>query len=105
MKQKYQNLYKRIVEILSQSSSDTRMKVGAILLKDDRIISTGYNGQISGQPHIPIIINGHDISTVHAEVNALCFATKEGISTKDCEIFITHFPCHACTKLLIQAGE
>jgi dCMP deaminase len=104
MKKEHIMLYKNIVLELSKFSVDNRLKVGAILLKDKRIISTGYNGQISGQPHDSIIIDNHDVSTIHAEMNCLLFAAKIGISTNNCEIFISHFPCINCLKHLIQAG-
>lgn len=101
---KHLKLYSELLDILKESSKDTRLKVGAILLKDKRIVATGYNGQVSGQPHEPIIVHGHDISTIHGEQNILCFCAKHGISTDGCEIVITHSPCQVCTKMLIQAG-
>jgi dCMP deaminase len=50
------------------------------------------------------MVGGHDISTVHAEMNIITFAAKQGISTKGCDVVITHSPCQVCTKLLIQSG-
>jgi len=104
MKENYKILYSEIVNTLSKFSTDKKLNVGALLLKDGRIIATGYNGQPSGQAHIPVLYDGHDISTIHAEENCLLFAAKNGIATKYCEIFVTHFPCVHCMKSLFQAG-
>lgn len=97
-------LYLDICRKLAESSKDTRLKVGALLLRDDRIVATGYNGQLSGAPHEPVMINGHDISTVHAEMNILAFCAKNGIPTAGCDMIVTHIPCQICTKLLVSAG-
>ena len=78
--------------------------MGALILKDNRIIATGYNGQPSGWSHEPVIKEGHDVSTIHAEQNCIALCAKNGVSLKGCEILVTHFPCHVCTKLLLQAG-
>lgn len=104
MKPKYKKLYSEIVKILASFSKDKRKQVGALLLKDNRIIATGYNGKPNNFPEKEYLINNHDISAVHAEMNCLCFAAKHGISIKDCEIFVSHFPCIQCTKLLYQSG-
>jgi dCMP deaminase len=101
---KHLDLYKDVVKLLANASKDKRLKVGAILLKDGRIVATGYNGQIRGQPHDPIMQDGHDISTVHSEMNIIAFCSKQGISTNDCMMLTTHSPCQICTKLMIQAG-
>lgn len=101
---KHKELYTEIVKMLAQSSKDPRLKVGAILLKDGRIVATGYNGQLRGHPHKPLMIGGHDISTVHAEMNVISFCSKNGISTDGCEMITTHSPCQICTKLIVQAG-
>lgn len=96
--------YAEIVKLLASFSKDTRLKVGACILKNDRIISTGYNGQLPGHAHIPVVVDGHDVSTIHAEQNCLMHCAKEGISTDGCFIIVSHFPCIHCTKMLIMAG-
>ena len=101
---KLANNFSLILLALAESSRDTRVKVGAIILRNNRIISTGYNGQLPKLPHEPIMCNGNDISTVHAEQNALMHFVKYGIATDGCILFVTHFPCHNCTKLAIMAG-
>lgn len=86
-----------------------RAYVGCVLVnKDNRIVSTGYNGSVSGNPHCDEVghtmRDGHCIATIHAEMNALLYCAKEGISVKGCKCYVTHFPCLNCTKALIQAG-
>ena len=94
-----------IARILGDNSKCYRAKVGAILVKDNRIISTGYNGKPSGW-------NDESCSdeckgckeTIHAEVNAIIFAAKNGMSTKDCVLYVTHSPCQSCCLAIIQSG-
>ncbi len=104
MKTNYKQMYAKMAFTLSQFSKDKRNKVGALLLKDGRIVSTGYNGKPSNIPEKSVMQFGHDVGAVHAEMNCLCFAARKGISVEDCEIFVSHFPCIHCTKLLYQAG-
>lgn len=104
VKKSHIKLYKQIVLELSKMSQDNRLKVGCLLLKDGRIIATGYNGQMSGQPHEQILKDNHDVSTIHAEMNCLMFSVKHGIDVDKCEIFVSHYPCMNCIKHLYQAG-
>ena len=101
---KNQAQYTTIVKAIADCSKDSRLKVGALILKDNRIIATGYNGQPSGWSHEPVMVEGHDVSTIHAEQNCIALCAKNGISLECCEVLVTHFPCHVCTKLLYQAG-
>ena len=101
--------FMEIAELVASRSTCDRAFGGCLLVNDDnRIISTGYNGSISGQPHCDDIghtmRDGHCIATIHAEMNALIYCAKEGISVKGCTAYVTHFPCLNCTKALIQAG-
>ncbi len=64
----------------------------------------GYNGNLPGTPHVQIMRDGHDIAKIHAEQNAITDCAKRGVSTADCDAYITHFPCVICVKLLISAG-
>ena len=101
--------FMEICEMVAQRSTCDRAFVGCVLVnKDNRIVSTGYNGSIGGNPHCDEIghtmRDGHCIATIHAEMNALLYCAKEGISVKDSKAYVTHFPCLNCTKALIQAG-
>lgn len=94
--------------LLSLRSTCTRLEVGATIVRDKRIIAGGYNGSVSGDVHCIdedcYVVDGHCIRTIHAEMNALLQCAKLGIPTNDAEIYVTHFPCLACTKALLQAG-
>lgn len=96
------------LNVATRSTCD-RAFVGCVLVNsDNRIVSTGYNGAISGNPHCDevghTLRDGHCIATIHAEMNALLYCAKEGIGVKGCICYVTHFPCLNCTKSLIQAG-
>jgi len=104
IKNKHRQFFKGIVESASKMSHDKKLQVGALLVKNGRIVTTGYNGQPAGIEIPKIEENGHDITTIHAEMNCLLFAARNGISTEDCEIVVSHYPCLHCTKHLIQAG-
>ena len=90
---------------IGDNSKCCRAKVGAILVKDNRIISTGYNGKPSGWNDEACAgdCNGCK-ETIHAEVNAIVFAAKNGMSTKNCVLYVTHSPCEHCCLSIIQAG-
>jgi len=94
--------------ILSTRSTCTRLHVGAVIVQNNRIISSGYNGSVSGTPHCTdvgdLIVDGHCIRAVHAEQNALMQAAQMGISVDGAEVYVTDVPCVHCTKLLLQAG-
>lgn len=84
-----------------------RALVGAIAVKDNRIIMSGYNGSPKGLSHCTTghkLVNKHCIRTVHAEQNIICSAAKFGVSLKDCTIYTTLQPCFECLKLLISVG-
>lgn len=96
--------FKEIVQITSKRSPCKRLQVGCLLVKDNRIISQGYNGFLSGLPHNSIIVDNHEISTIHAEQNALMDCSKRGVSSDNCVAYITHYPCLNCAKLLYAGG-
>lgn len=96
--------YKNIVNLTAERSVCPRLQVGCLLIKDNRIISQGYNGYLSGCPHDPILKDGHNIGTIHAEQNAIVDCAKRGVSSNLCTAFITHYPCFNCFKLLVAGG-
>jgi len=87
-----------IALLISQRSCCHRLRVGSIIVKDNRIISTGYNGFLPGAEHKSIVINNHEQATVHSEQNAICDAASRMVSVKDSSIYVTHFPCINCFK-------
>ena len=96
--------FKEISLVTSKRSSCTRLNVGCVLVKDNRIISQGYNGFLPGQPHESIVRNNHEQATVHAEQNSICDCAKRGVSCEGATAYITHFPCIICCRLLIASG-
>ena len=89
-----------IAFLISSRSSCKRLKVGCVLVKDTRIISVGYNGFLPRVPHISIVRDNHEQSTVHAEQNCISDYAKRGISCDKSIAFITHYPCINCAKIL-----
>ena len=96
--------FKEIVICTTKRSSCKRLQVGCLLVKDNRIISQGYNGFLPGCIHKSVIRDGHEQATVHAEQNAVCDCAKRGVSSEGCTAYISHFPCIICTRLLIASG-
>lgn len=92
--------FKEIVEVTRKRSPCKRLQVGCLFVKDNRIISQSYNGFLPGCQHISIMHNNHEVGTIHAEQNAILDCAKRGVSCKDCIVYITHFPCATCAKLL-----
>ena len=91
--------------LTSSRSSCHRLNVGCVIVSPDKtILSTGYNGFIAGAPHTSIVRNNHEQATVHAETNAVAFCAKQGISIKDASIYVTHYPCINCFKVLVASG-
>jgi dCMP deaminase len=96
--------FSKIVSVTAERSSCERLHVGCLLVKDNRIISQGYNGHLPGCKHESIIRNNHEQATVHAEQNALCDCAKRGVSCKDSTAYVTHYPCIICCRLLLASG-
>ena len=104
----WQEYFMNLAMTVSQRGTCDRAYVGCVIVnKENRIVSTGYNGSIKGNPHCDEIghtmRDGHCIATIHAEMNALLYCAKEGLSVNGCIAYVTHFPCLNCTKSLIQA--
>lgn len=109
MRKSWNEYFIELAATVAQRGTCDRAYVGCVLVNsENRIVSTGYNGSIAGNPHCDEVghtmRDGHCIATIHAEMNALLYCAKEGISTKGCICYVTHFPCLNCTKALIQAG-
>jgi len=96
--------FSEISEVTSKRSSCERLKVGCVLVNENRIISQGYNGFLPGCPHISIIRNNHEQATVHAEQNAIADCAKRGVSCDGSTAYITHYPCIICTRVMLAAG-
>ena len=96
--------FKQIVLVTKNRSPCERLQVGCLLVKDNRIISQGYNGFLPGAPHESIIRDNHEMATVHAEQNAISDCAKRGVSCNESIAYITHYPCIHCCRLLLASG-
>lgn len=99
----------RVAYIMATRGTCNRKQVGAVIAKDTRIISTGYVGSPSGQPHCTeagciIGPDGGCIRTLHAETNAIAFAAKNGLPISGSTLYVTLAPCLPCAKLIVSAG-
>lgn len=113
MKQKHINAHMQVAETYANLSTATRLKVGAIVVKEDRIISIGYNGMPAGWDNNceeliyriaeePILKSKPEV--LHAETNAIAKLARSSESGLDSTMFITHAPCLNCAKLIYQSG-
>ena len=104
MKSKYIEAHLEVARVYGKLSTATRLKVGCIIVKDDRIISIGYNGMPTGGSNV-CEENGHTKPEVlHAETNAITKLAKSTESGQDAYMFCTFAPCLDCAKLIIQSG-
>lgn len=98
----------KVAQAYAGLSTARRLKVGAVLVKDDRPVSVGYNGTPSGYDNVcELYINGQletKPEAIHAEANVIAFAAKNGVSTDGCIMVITDSPCFECSKLIVQSG-
>ena len=85
-------------------SPSKKLQVGCVITKDNRVIGTGYNGYFPGAQHVSINVNNHEVNTMHAEQNAIAFAAKNGTSTSGSTLYVTHYPCLNCAKMIIASG-
>jgi len=100
-------LFMGLAILSSKRSLCQRLQVGAVLVKDNRIIANSYNGLLPGTPdkcYLECDLNKPCTKTLHAEENLIAFCAKEGIPMTGCSVYITHSPCHKCLNLLTQAG-
>lgn len=103
-----------IAKTIASESKCVSIGVGAVIVKDDRIISTGYNGTPSGSPNCCDVVGKtitreqhHEWSKsneIHAELNAIIFAAKNGIAIDGSTMYCTHNPCPDCAKAITQSG-
>jgi dCMP deaminase len=114
MKQKWIDAFMDTAERFAQLSSAKRLQVGAVVVKDNRIISIGYNGMPSGWTNeCEEIIETHEDGgvvtktkdeVIHAEANAISKLAKSGDSGDKADLFCTHAPCVHCAKMIYGAG-
>lgn len=112
----WDDYFMELLQVIKKRSSCIHRKVGAIIVKNNRILATGYNQPPSGFPHcdtIPCIRDELNILSgenqeicfaAHAEQNAITQAARFGISTEGAKIYVTHKPCSVCARLIINSG-
>ncbi len=106
-----------ITRQVAERSTCNRAKVGAVIVRDKNILATGYNGSPAGLPHCLDVgclvyrsttpsgeVEENCFRTIHAEINAIAQAAKNGASIPGADIYITHTPCIHCFKVLINTG-
>ena len=104
----WKNYFMNIAREVATRSTCERKHVGAVIVREKTILSTGYNGSIKGLPHCDEVgcemVDGHCVRTTHAEANAIVQAAKNGIQINQSEIYVTASPCYDCFKLIANAG-
>ena len=106
-----------ITRQLAERSTCNRAKVGAVIVRDKNILASGYNGAPAGLPHCTEVgcliyqsktptgeTEENCYRTIHAEINAIAQAAKNGVGIRDADIYVTHTPCIHCLKVLINTG-
>ncbi|CAM0078605.1 dCMP deaminase [Vibrio phage K567] len=110
--QYYDLVYLEIAKTFAKKSTCRQKSVGAVIVKNDRIISHGYNGVPAGMTHCNQTEDydglthrqWSEIHEIHAEQNALCYAARAGIPTEGATMYCTASPCHNCAKLIVASG-
>ena len=106
-----------ITREVAERSTCLRAKVGAVIVRDRSILATGYNGSPAGLPHCSEVgcliyesrnpdgeVEQNCFRTIHAEINAITQAARNGAAIRDADIYVTHTPCIHCMKVLINTG-
>ena len=100
--------FMNIAQEVSTRSTCNRKAVGAVIVRGQTILSTGYNGSIKGADHCDDagheMENDHCVRTIHAEANAIVQAARHGIRIENSEIYVTASPCYDCFKMIANAG-
>lgn len=111
----WETYFMEIAHLVATRATCPRRSVGAVLVRDRRILATGYNGAPTGMAHCPeggpstdwpagCLRAGHCIRALHAEQNVLLQAAKIGISCEGAHLFVTCQPCNMCAKMIVNAG-
>ena len=108
MRPSWDEYFLKLAMLASERATCPRMHCGCVLVQDRFVLATGYNGSLPGSPHCDevgcLIVDNHCVRTNHAEINALCQATRHGVSLDGATAYVTNMPCTACAKALIAAG-
>src|SRR4051812_784449 len=108
MRADWDSYFMQIAQVVASRATCDRKHVGALLVRDRVILSTGYNGSIRGMAHCDevghLMEDGHCVRTIHAEQNALVQAAMHGTRIEASDLYVTASPCWICFKLVANAG-
>ena len=113
MKQKFRDAFMKTAETFAELSSAVRLHVGAVIVKDERIISIGYNGPPAGTHNCDVEFpsegcardsKGSCSLALHAEQNAILYAVKNNTSVEGSTLYVTLAPCLACARIIFSMG-
>lgn len=108
MRADWDHYFMEIARVVATRATCDRKQVGAVVVRDRIILSTGYNGSIRGLPHCDeaghMMEEGHCVATIHAEANAILQAARGGVRIDGADIYITASPCWPCFKMVANAG-
>ena len=94
----------RMAEVAAQRGTCSRLRVGVVISRNGRVMSTGYNGAPARTAHCVHEDDSPCEVSVHAEANAVAWAARHGIRTEGADMFVTHQPCLKCAQLIVNAG-
>ena len=104
----WNNYFMDIATLVATRATCDRKHVGAVIVRNKNILSTGYNGSVAGTPHCQEeghqMFEGHCVRTIHAEINAISQAAKHGTSILNADMYITTRPCWNCFKVVANSG-
>lgn len=104
----WDSYFMEIAHVVASRATCDRKHVGAVIVRDRIILSTGYNGSIRGMPHCAevghMMEDGHCVATIHAEANAIIQAARTGATIDGGTIYTTASPCWPCFKLIANTG-
>ena len=108
MRASWDRYFMDIARVVASRATCDRKLVGAVIVRDKTILSTGYNGSIRGMPHCAevghMMENDHCVATIHAEANAIIQAAKHGVMIDGATVYVTASPCWSCWKQIGNAG-
>lgn len=100
--------FMELAQVVAKRSTCNRRSVGTVLVRDKRILTTGYNGSPPGLPHCTdagcLMLDNHCVRAIHAEQNAIIQGALHGIDLRGATCYVTSSPCVHCSKMLIAAG-
>jgi dCMP deaminase len=107
-RQSWDEYFMQLAESISTRATCSRLKVGCLFVRDNRILTTGYNGALPGHKHCEeigcLLHESHCVRSVHAEENAVAQAAQHGVSLANSYLYVNHLCCIKCYKLVLSAG-